>query len=229
MSPEKQRIAIATACGWTDCHFPLASNVSLPFTERVLCGIPPHSTIHKPLPDYLGDLNACHEMEKRFDYEQCESFSTTLADIVQAANCEKDYAFPRAFARIHATAPQRCEAFLRTLGLWEKEANEPRTEPADVATVIPDPLADMRARAEAGDRHAQCTLGDAYAHGMEVAKDRVESDRWYAMFSAPFPLTTPEPELNPATEESSATDHFRDATKMVSGESSAPTPTQPNP
>ena len=30
-----------------------------------------------------------------------------------------------------------------------------------------------------------------------------------------------------ATEESSATDHFRDATKMVSGESSAPTPTQP--
>ena len=113
--------------------------------------------------------------------------------------------------------------------LWRSRANEPRSEEADVATVIADPLADMRARAEAGDRHAQCTLGDAYAHGMEVAKDRVESDRWYAMFSAPFPLTTPEPELNPATEESSATDHFRDATKMVSGESSAPTPTQPNP
>ena len=30
-----------------------------------------------------------------------------------------------------------------------------------------------------------------------------------------------------ATEDSSATDHFRDATKMVSGESSAQTPTQP--
>ena len=33
--------------------------------------------------------------------------------------------------------------------------------------------------------------------------------------------------IKPATEESSATDHFPDATKMVSGESSAPTPTQP--
>ena len=71
--------------------------------------------------------------------------------------------------------------------LWRSRANEPRTEEADVATVIPDPLADMRARAEAGDVDAQRTLGDAYAHGMEVAKDRVESDRWYAMFSAPLP------------------------------------------
>ena len=64
--------------------------------------------------------------------------------------------------------------------LWRNRANEPRTEEADLATVS-DPLADMRARAEAGDVDAQCTLGDAYAHGMEVAKDRVESDRWYAM------------------------------------------------
>ena len=71
--------------------------------------------------------------------------------------------------------------------LWRNRANEPRTEEADVATVIPDPLADMRARAEAGDRHAQRTLGDAYAHGMEVAQDRAESDRWYAMASAPSP------------------------------------------
>ena len=53
--------------------------------------------------------------------------------------------------------------------------------------IIPDPLADMRARAEAGDRHAQTTLGDAYAHGMEVAQDCAESDRWYAMASAPRP------------------------------------------
>ena len=67
--------------------------------------------------------------------------------------------------------------------LWRSRANEPRSEDADVATVS-DPLADMRARAEAGDVDAQRTLGDAYAHGMEVAQDRVESDRWYAMASA---------------------------------------------
>ena len=173
------------------------------------------------LPDYLNDLNACHEAEKVLTEKGVNAWWGYVA-FINRHN-------PRPFGTetaVHATAAQRCEAFLRTLGLWEEEANEPRNEPADLATVS-DPLADMRARAEAGDRHAQCTLGDAYAHGMEVAKDRVESDRWYAMFSAPLPLTTPEPELTLATEESSATDHFRDATKMVSGESSAPTPTQP--
>ena len=183
MTQEKQRIAIATACGWQNVTPVVVQNVTHQGDDRTV-GI---SSDSGWVPDYLGDLNACHEMEKVLDYEQCEAFSTTLADIVHAANREKDYAFPWAFARIHATAPQRSEAFLRTLGLWDEEANEPRTEPADVATVIPDPLADMRARAEAGDRHAQRTLGDAYAHGMEVAKDRVESDRWYAMANAPWP------------------------------------------
>ena len=63
--------------------------------------------------------------------------------------------------------------------------------------------------------------------------DPVFTDYWLRLarrnLQLGLPLTTPEPELNPATEESSATDHFRDATKMVSGESSAPTPTQPKP
>ena len=117
MSPRKQQIAIATACGWTDCHFPLASNVSLPFTERVLCGIPPHSTIHKPLPDYLGDLNACHEMEKVLMEKGVNAWWSYVA-FINRHN-------PRPFGTetaVHATAAQRCEAFLRTLGLWEKEA-----------------------------------------------------------------------------------------------------------
>ena len=42
-----------------------------------------------------------------------------------------------------------------------------------------DPLTELRARAEAGDVYAQCTLGDAYRHGMEVAQDLVESAKWY--------------------------------------------------
>ena len=61
--------------------------------------------------------------------------------------------------------------------------------------------------------------------------DPVFTDYWLRLarrnLRLGLPLTTPEPELNLATGESSATDHFRDATKMVSGESSAPTSTQP--
>ena len=216
MSPQKQRIAIAIACGWTNVKPVVVQSVKHQGDDRTV-GI---SSDSGWIPDYLNDLNACHEMEQVLTHDQ-------RIDYMEWLGLSSDEHWYKVWAYVHATAAERCTAFIRTLGLWEKEANEPRTEEADVATVIPDPLADMRARAEAGDRHAQCTLGDAYAHGMEVAKDRVESDRWYAMFSAPFPLTTPEPELNSATEESSATDHFRDATKMVSGESLAPTPTQP--
>ena len=54
--------------------------------------------------------------------------------------------------------------------------------------------------------------------------DPVFTDYWLRLarrnLRLGLPLTTPEPELNPTTEESSATDHFRDATKMDSGESS---------
>ena len=172
MKVEKQQTAIAKVCN--DLFFRNA--------ENVWCFMSPELGL---IEWDINDLNACHEMEKVLDYEQCEAFSNMLPPPNE--NREKDYAFPWSFARIHTTAAERCEAFLLVMGLWEEEANEPRTEEADVATVIPDPLADMRARAEAGDRHAQCTLGDAYAHGMEVAQDRVESDRWYAMFNAPFP------------------------------------------
>ena len=172
MSPEKQRISIAAACGWTDIR-----------RQRLYLGdqdwwgtkLKSGEKHRLRLPDYITDLNACNEMEKVLTEHQNESiYPRNLG------------AWRNPTKAIYATAAQRCEAFLRTLGLWEKEANEPRTEEADVATVS-DPLADMRARAEAGDVNAQRTLGDAYAHGMEVEQDRVESDRWYAMFSAPLP------------------------------------------
>jgi len=120
MSPEKQRIAIATACGWK--NFNSASHEG-----ALQYGQPPNARHNSCLlPDYLSDLNACHEMEKGLDYEQCEAFSTTLADIVHAANREKDYGVPWAFARIHATAAQRCEAFLRTLDLWQESPTQPQ-------------------------------------------------------------------------------------------------------
>ena len=101
MSPEKQRIAIATACGWTD--------------TQIIDGKYGQTDV----PDYLNDLNACHEMEKVLDYEQCEAFSNMLPPPNE--DREKDYAFPWSFARIHTTAAERCEAFLRTLGLWEEQ------------------------------------------------------------------------------------------------------------
>lgn len=173
MNPEKQRIAIATACGLQNVAPVIVQNVKHP-GDDITVGI---SSDSGWIPNYLNDLNAMQQVQEVLKGGMRSTYDAELTLI-----CSRDYNFIW-----ESTASQRAEAFLRTLGLWEEEANEPRTEPAEVATVIPDPLADMRARAEAGDRHAQCTLGDAYAHGMEVAKDRVESDRWYAMANAPWP------------------------------------------
>jgi len=42
-----------------------------------------------------------------------------------------------------------------------------------------DPHAELRAKAEAGDAHAQWSLGFAYYLGEDVAKDPVEAMKWY--------------------------------------------------
>lgn len=87
MSPEKQRIAIARACGW----------VFIP-SQAVL-------------PDYLGDLNAIQSEWDSLGWEEKNAMVEHLKEIVKDASCEVYF----------ATAAQRAEAFLKTLGLWEDE------------------------------------------------------------------------------------------------------------
>lgn len=104
--------AIAEACGW--------KRVRVNGDAGIYKGFDNGAELRPDIPDYCHDLNAMHEAEKVLDYEQCEAFANTVADIVHAENREKDYPFPWGFARIHATARQRAEAFLRTLGKWEE-------------------------------------------------------------------------------------------------------------
>jgi hypothetical protein len=97
MTPEAQRIAIAKACekwplGWPSSH--------ISETERL-----------SSVPDYLNDLNAMHEAETAFG--NCEIEWHKYAAIL--LRCIE----PHRHA-IHATAAQRAEAFLRTLGKWEE-------------------------------------------------------------------------------------------------------------
>jgi hypothetical protein len=102
MNKEKQRIAIAEVCGkWPDGW--------------------PHSFMNQSdrlrhVPDYLNDLNAMHEAEKVLSrgehYYQTGGFGrykTALAEV-----CDEQHP-------IDATAAQRAEAFLRTIGKWEDD------------------------------------------------------------------------------------------------------------
>ncbi len=66
-------------------------------------------------PDYLNDLNACHEMEETLKegWQWC-SYYFHLRDVTKAT--ARDGWIEH--GPTVATAAQRCKAFLRTIGKW---------------------------------------------------------------------------------------------------------------
>jgi len=120
MTPEAMRIAIAEACGWKLSepvighdgrwrkHAYRGKSVYSLFDSSWAGG--PHDVIDdwNNAPDYLRDLNAMHEAEKTLPKSQRLSYDAKLG-----ALCEETDSFTH-----HATAAQRCEAFLRTIGKW---------------------------------------------------------------------------------------------------------------
>ena len=97
MNKEKQRIAIAEACGWKPNPF------EIDMSGQVFPQSPP---------DYLNDLNAMHEAEKILTHDQADSFTEFLWSQYPGHVLFDSYIW-------HATAAQRAEAFLRTIGKWE--------------------------------------------------------------------------------------------------------------
>jgi len=102
VNKEKQRAAIAEACGWT-----------LNPAKHTAKGldwlhVPSGNTAYNP-PNYLNDLNAMHDAEKVLTREQEKEYAYQL----EAACCPTEYGW-------HATASQRAEALLRTIGKWNE-------------------------------------------------------------------------------------------------------------
>jgi hypothetical protein len=67
------------------------------------------------MPNYAGCLNAMHDAEKGLNPIKAAEYARMLISI--AWESEQPI-----FAPMTATARQRAEAFLRTLGKWEEEA-----------------------------------------------------------------------------------------------------------
>jgi hypothetical protein len=129
MTPEQQRTAIAEACGFYD----IVNGYSwVEFKSGQLL---------KKLPDYLNDLNAMHEAEKVLNANQRINFACYLTEPVRdriynviQRNLNYDVCFPA----LHATAAQRAEAFLRTIGKWEDGKMSPQCHDGGPAFPIPD-------------------------------------------------------------------------------------------
>ncbi len=103
MTPESQRIAIAEACPFVrkaQTDSPLEYDFAWTFQGITLRFDP------------LNDLNAMHEAEKVLTADQCFHYQDFLRDFYGdwVSQCGK--------FSWHATAAQRAEAFLRTLGPW---------------------------------------------------------------------------------------------------------------
>jgi ABC-type amino acid transport substrate-binding protein len=98
MTPEAQRIALAE---WDGYHY-----INGQFWVN------PKVPIPSTPPDYLHDLNAVAELEGKLIGVKGNYGNTLLYEyqVILGSLCK---------APIIATAAQRCEALLRTIGLWK--------------------------------------------------------------------------------------------------------------
>lgn len=122
MTPDEQRIAIAEFCGWK-------------WRDNVRPIYPPCGGWFSPeghgpfgpdaFPDYLNDLNSIHEAEKKLTDEQWSLYRLDLTTVCEREDKERLGYTPTHQSFWHATATQRAEALLRTLGLWKE--TQPRT------------------------------------------------------------------------------------------------------
>lgn len=106
MTPELQRIAIAEACGWIN----QGKRKGVPALNHRWAK--PDGRIYSgELPDYLNDLNASREMVLSLAHDEQFEWAHSLMLIVNASG-------PRCGSFANATAAQRAEAFLKTIGKW---------------------------------------------------------------------------------------------------------------
>ena len=106
MSPEDQQIAIAEACGWLVTDDGSNNYKIMGSRHGWKQGFRP-----EPIPDYLHDLNAMHDAVKTIPQNLMPRYFACLCNVVSGALSLHGYS-----KATEATAAQRCEAFLKTIG-----------------------------------------------------------------------------------------------------------------
>ena len=98
LSAEEKRIKVAELRGW--CRFSGKGTDRLG-GQHISWGMPSDDCL---IPDYLNDLNACHEFETRLSSKT--DFTNRLIRIMETG---------QPLDMVHATAEQRCKAFVLTM------------------------------------------------------------------------------------------------------------------
>ncbi len=116
MTPEQQRIELAKLDGWT---------YSTTGGDGDYCGWSAPGQTYRDswirpwfeeseLPNYLSDLNAVHELEKKLflTFDDWSDYTTELSRITPDS-----WSYVKSLTG--ASAAQRCEAILRVKGIWK--------------------------------------------------------------------------------------------------------------
>ena len=110
MTPDDQNMAIAKACGYKDLAVRMVGDPMCCGFWALCSGRVGEGGVATPM--YTEDLNAMHKAEKMLTGEQQEKYLGLLYHGFMSSRVQQYW------PALHATAAQRAEAFLKTLGLW---------------------------------------------------------------------------------------------------------------
>lgn len=116
MSDEQINTAIAEACGWKRPDDTEVMKWKIGWIDSEDWWMCPKGVLRLKydIPDYLNDLNAMHSAEKMLTKHQWDEYERVLRLVCDGCS----YYEGAGKELLNATAAQRAEAFLRTLGKW---------------------------------------------------------------------------------------------------------------
>jgi hypothetical protein len=128
MTPDEINRAIAESVNAADPHWECPrcgrvepSHVSYQELHDLDCCLRPVDWIETP--NYHGDLNAIQEAvaESFTSNESLDAFAENLAVVIFGSYPDALLRYSDAAMMVNATAPQRCEAYLKTIGKWRDQ------------------------------------------------------------------------------------------------------------
>ncbi len=132
MTEQELRVAVAEECGWTNLRQQMPPSArgpapELPHPFSGMLGKPPahYGYVASGLwvPDYPTDLNACAAFEATLNERQQSNYYMEIYDMVEVESDEYGWiAASDGFKITHASARQRCIAFLRVVAQRQPEA-----------------------------------------------------------------------------------------------------------
>lgn len=111
MTPDEMNSAVAQTQGFVF----LEESIVKPDGTTVDCEFLTEEAVRAIYPDFGADLNAIHQAEQWLEANHpalCKQYANELRFVINPDGFVGD------FRLIHATAPQRREAFLKAKGLW---------------------------------------------------------------------------------------------------------------